>query len=314
MSEKYPPLIVVLGPTASGKSELALSLAEHMDGEIVCADSRQIYKNLNIGTAKPDSYDRKRVPHHLVDIVDILEEFTLNDFQKSAMNAILDIYDRGKIPFLVGGTALYIKAVTEGLHIPFVPPDLSFRRKMKDFAVKEGIPYLYEKLQKEDPVAAGKIHKNDLRRIIRALEVFESSSRSIITLQNERNPVPFKSIKIGIKWPREILYNRIEKRVDKMFNHGFIDEVLSLLKSGYTFRIPPLDALGYPEVSDYLKGRANLKETGRIMKRNTRRFSKRQMTWFKKDKEIFWFEQTVERDGKKILEEIKSFLEEKYIQ
>lgn len=310
MEELYPPLIVILGPTASGKSEFALELAKEMDGEIVSADSRQIYRYLDIGTAKPTCKERERIPHHLVDFLDILEDFSLNDFQKMAMEAILDIYKRGKRPFLVGGTALYIKAVTEGLHIPYVLPDEKFRSKMKDLSLKKGISYLYEKLKKVDPLAAERIHPNDLRRIIRALEVFEISSESICSLQSKRIYVPFEILKIGIKWSVPLLCKRIEERVDRMFQNGFLDEVLFLIKKGYTFGFPPLDALGYPESAYYLKGKSTFEETVRLIKRNTRHFSKRQMTWFRKDKKIKWFEPEEESEFKKILKEIKVFLEE----
>ncbi|HPZ09936.1 MAG TPA: tRNA (adenosine(37)-N6)-dimethylallyltransferase MiaA, partial [Candidatus Eremiobacteraeota bacterium] len=287
---KYPPLIVILGPTASGKSELAMELAREIDGEIISADSRQIYKELNIGTAKPTHQDQKIIPHHLVDIINLQEEFNLKDYQELALTAISDVYKRGKRPILTGGSGLYIKAVTEGYLLPVTPTDGEFRKKMKALALEKGSSYLHNLLAKADPTSAEKIHVNDLRRIIRALEVFQFTCVSLSKHQTMRNIPPFKNIKFAINWSRDILYKRIEERVDRMFLQGLVEEVSKLIIKGYSFEGPPLDAVAYPETADYLKGKSTLSETIRLIKRNTRHFSRRQMTWFRKDKEIIWME------------------------
>jgi tRNA dimethylallyltransferase len=286
----YPPLIVILGPTACGKSDLALSLSLSIDGEIISADSRQIYKELLIGTAKPSLSDRLLVPHHLVDIINPGEDFTLYDFQHMAMEAILDVYRRGKRPLLVGGTGLYIKAVTEGLVLPVTSPDYEYRTYLRALAGEKGTKYLHEMLSDVDREASERIHHNDLRRLVRALEVFKTGSVTMSGLQKNREILPFKSMKFGINWPRETLYRLIEERVDTMFSSGLVDEVRRLMEKGYSFEGPPLDAVGYAETADYLKGKSTMSEALRLIKRNTRHFSKRQMTWFRKDKDIVWFE------------------------
>ncbi len=288
--ECYPPLIVILGPTACGKSELALNLSLKIGGEIISADSRQIYKELLIGTAKPSAEDCLLVPHHLVDIISPGEEFTLYDFQKMAMDTILDVYRRGKRPLLVGGTGLYIKAVTEGLVLPVTSPDYEYRSYLKELASEKGTEYLHDMLSRVDREASERIHHNDLRRIVRALEVFKTGSVALSGLQKNREPLPFKCMKFGILWQRETLYRLIEERIDRMFASGLVDEVLKLMSKGYSFESPPLDAVGYPETADYLKGKSTMSEALRLIKRNTRHFSKRQMTWFRKDKDIVWFE------------------------
>jgi len=311
MKENYPPLIVILGPTASGKTDIAIKLALEIDGEIVSADSRQIYKEIDIGTAKPSSDELKAVPHHLVDIININDEFTMNDFQEKAMEYIMDIYKRGKRPILAGGTALYIKALTEGLDVPVTPPDYELREELKKMAEKEGTRYLHDLLKEVDPSAWKRIHYNDLRRIIRAFEVYYSTACPISTLQEKRKEIPFDVIKFGLNWPREELYKRIDERVELMFDKGLVDEVTFLVSRNYIFEGPPLDALGYLEVYDYLKGKATMGEAKRLIKRNTRHFSKRQMTWFRKDKDIHWIIPEIPFSPLKILEEIKSFLEGK---
>jgi len=306
----YPPLIVICGPTGSGKSEVAIALALRIDGEIISADSRQIYKTLNKGTAKPSKDDMSLVAHHLVDIIDLLEDFTLNDFQDMAFDAIMDVYKRGKRPVLTGGSGLYIKAVTDGLLLPLTPPDKEWRRKLRDLAVKNGTVFLYEKLKEVDKESAGRIHPNDLRRIVRALEVFYTAKEPITSLQNKRKKNPFSCIKIGINWKRELLYERIDRRVDKMFEMGLTEEVEGILKKGFTFGFPPLDALGYPETADYLLGRSTMEETLRLIKRNTRHFARRQLTWFRKDKELFWIDPGECLHMGKMLGEIGIILEE----
>ena len=308
---KYAPLIVILGPTASGKSEVALALAGAVDGEIISGDSRQVYKDIDIGTAKPSPEERRLVPHHLVDIIDLIEDFNLSDFQHIALKAIMDVYSRGKRPVLAGGSGLYVRAITEGFDLPYTPPDKEYRRKLRDIAITEGTGYLYEKLKEVDLTSWEKINPNDLRRIVRALEVFHVTGSPMSSLQSKRLHIPFKSLKFGIKWDREILYSRIEERVDRMFEEGLISEVESLLKKGFSFDYPPLDALGYPEVAHYLLGKSTLEEAVRLIKRNTRHFAKRQLTWFRKDKEIYWIDPGKFLDTEKILEEIMSLLEEK---
>jgi tRNA dimethylallyltransferase len=285
-------LVIIQGPTASGKSELAVRLAESFSGEIVNADSMQIYRGMDIGTAKPcqDLWDR--VPHHLLGIVDPDRPFSAADFRREAERAIRDIHERGKNVFIAGGTGLYIKALTGGL-VDSPGGNEELRDELKRVAKSFGNMVLYDRLVRVDPVTAEKLHPNDLLRIIRALEVYEMTGRPVSELRSRHcfsDAGAYCYLKLGIKVDRTELYRRIDSRVDWMFEHGLVEEVRGLLAKGYLPRLKAMQSLGYRQVCAYLSGEYSFEEAVRLIKRDTRRYAKRQMTWFRRDDEIKWFE------------------------
>jgi len=282
-------LLCILGPTAVGKTELALRIAARISGEIVSVDSRQVYCGMDIGTAKPTPKQLKLVPHHMIDCVMPDEPFSAADYQRGTDEAIRQIRERGNRPMLVGGSGMYFRVVVDGL---FQGPqaDPALRQKLRQEAEKFGIPYLYERLEALDPKAAEKIHHNDLLRIIRALEVYEKSGQRVSELRKQWDSaeVRYKFTAFGLTRPREELYERIESRVDQMMAEGLLDEARSLLK--YNRDLQAINCLGYKELLAFLDGKYDLDEAIRLIKQNTRRFAKRQLTWFKKDKRISWID------------------------
>ena len=287
MTEKKIKLLVLAGPTGSGKSDLAVRLAEQIGGEIVNADSMQVYRGLNIGTAKPPAEALARVPHHLLDIVSPELNFTASDFRREAAAAIADIDSRGMKPIVVGGTGLYIRALLEGLvDSPTGDPEL--RRQFADVAGEE----LLRRLYLVDPETASRLHPNDRVRIIRALEVFSQTGRPISAFRSEHafSGTYYDTLKIAIKVERQELYRRIDKRVEQMLQDGLVDEVRSLLASGYDREMKAMRSIGYKEVLAYLAGETTLDEAVSLIKRDTRRYAKRQMTWFSKENDIYWLE------------------------
>jgi tRNA dimethylallyltransferase len=286
------PLIAIVGPTAVGKSELALKLAEEFRGEIVSADSRQIYRGMDIGTAKPSPADRARVPHHLIDVVNPNEVFTLADYQQLAYAIIAQIHARGKVPFLVGGTGLYVRAVLEGLTIPRVMPNPERRKELE----REDALTLHARLQQLDPRAAARIDPRNKRRVIRALEVCEAAGQPISELQTTRPP-DYRILRIGLTMPRAQLYERINARVDRMIKEGLIEEVRALLAHGYSSNLPAMSGLGYRQIAAYLNGTLTRDEAIRQLKRDTRRFVHHQYTWFRlDDPRIRWYDRTQSND------------------
>lgn len=287
--EDKHPLVVILGPTAVGKTELAIQLADHFQGEIVSADSRLLYRGMDIGTAKPTLEQRQRIPHYLIDVADPDEVWSLTLFQREAHNAIIDIHARGRVPFLVGGTGQYIHAITEAWNIPEVKPDFQLRQILESWAAEIGREGLHSRLSVIDPVAASKIDFRNLRRTIRALEVIFCSGR-LFSAQRQRGTPPFHSIQIGLSIPRPELYERIDARIDSMLAEGFIAEVESLLFAGYSPNLPTFSAIGYQEIIDFLFGKTTLEEAVTIIRRRTRQFVRRQANWFKEeDPHILWF-------------------------
>lgn len=302
------PLIVVVGPTAVGKTRLAVRLCEELGGEIISADSRQVYRYMDIGTAKPSEEERRRVPHHLIDIVDPDEGFTLAQYQDLAYKAIDGVIRRGKVPFLVGGTGLYIKAVTEGFTIPRVEPNPELRRRLYREAAEIGRDALHARLQVIDPIAAAKIAPRNLRRVIRALEVYEETGAPISHWQR-KEPTPYRILWIGLTMPRAELYRRVDRRVDGMIERGLVDEVKDLVERGYSYALPSMSGLDYRQIGMYLRGEADLEEAMRLIKRDTRRFVRHQYNWFRLDDErIHWFDMTKE-PYEHIKEVVISFLE-----
>lgn len=284
------PLVVICGPTATGKTGASVELAEHIDGEIVAADSRTIYQEMDIGTAKPTPAQRARIRHHLIDIARPDEVVTVATYRKLAAAVIREIRERGNVPLLVGGTGLYVRAVTDGLTIPEVSPDWGLRERLEQLE-RDRPGSLHARLQAVDPVAASRIHPNNVRRLIRALEVFEHTGRPISELQRTANVIGSVRL-IGLTMDRDELYRRIDARIDGQMRAGLVEEVRRLLEAGYDRRLPAMQGLGYKEIVAYLDGDVSLEESVRVLKRNTRRFAKRQYTWFRRDTRIRWLDVT----------------------
>ncbi|MFH1181126.1 MAG: tRNA (adenosine(37)-N6)-dimethylallyltransferase MiaA [bacterium] len=283
-----PKLIVILGPTASGKTELAIRLAEKFSGEVVSADSRQVYKGMNIGTAKPGKKDMETIKHYLIDIKNPNQLYTAWQYKKDAIKAINKIIQKGKVPFLVGGTGLYLKSVIDNLEIPQVKPDFKLRKKLELKIKKQGLRSLYDELIEIDPEAAYIVDPQNPRRIIRALEVAIKTKKPFSQQRKKGKPL-FNPLIIGREPSKEKLIEKIEKRTDKMMEDGLMKEVKKLVRL-YGKNLPAFDAIGYKEIIDYLTKKISLAEAVERIKKNTRHFAKRQMTWFKKDKRIKWIE------------------------
>lgn len=287
--ENKPPLILIVGPTAVGKTELAIQLAERLNGEIVSADSRLFYRGMDIGTAKPTPEEQARVPHHLIDIADPGEILSLAVFQQKAREAIADIHTRNKIPFLVGGTGQYIRAVTEGWRPPEVKPDARLRSELERMKEERGPHWLYEKLNALDPTAAEKIDPRNTRRTIRALEVIMTTGRRF-SEQRGQLELPYHLIMVGLLRPRAELYERVDQRIDAMFASGFLEEVKNLLAEGYSPSLPTMSAIGYRECIRVIHGELSEEQAKAEMRRATRIFVRRQANWFKQsDATIRWF-------------------------
>lgn len=275
-----------MGPTAVGKTALAVRLCRATDGEVVSADSRQVYRRMDIGTAKPTPQERALVPHHLVDVVEPDRTLTLAEYQERAYEAIEDILSRGKLPYLVGGTGLYVRAVLEGLQIPAVPPDPAFRAALAERQPQE----LHQELARLDPAAAARIHPRNVRRVIRALEVVRASGRPFSAQRRRRQP-PYRKLVLGLALERPALYRRIDERVERMLSAGLVEEVRGLLEAGYGPQLPSMSALGYRQMVTYLEGRMSLEEAVQALRRDTRRFVRQQSGWFRRDDpRIHWLE------------------------
>jgi tRNA dimethylallyltransferase len=288
--KKKIPLIVILGPTAVGKSEFAIQLAERFDGEIVSADSRLFYRGMDIGTAKPTIQERMRVPHHLIDVADPDEIWSLALFQLEAKKAIHNIYRNHHLPFLVGGTGQFVHSIIEGWMIPSVEPNPQLREVLNRWSKKVGPAELHTKLAILDPIAANSINFTNVRRTVRALEVILSTGRRFSDQKARGDPL-YDHLLLGLTLPRTELYQRVDDRISRMINSGFVDEVHRLLASGYSPELPTLSAIGYGELVAYIKGRITLDEAIMLIKRRTRIFVRRQANWFKEnDPDIHWFQ------------------------
>ena len=285
-----PPLIAIIGPTAVGKTELSLQLAERFNGEIISSDSRLFYHGMNIGTAKPSTEEMARVPHHLIDVSNPDETWSLGQFQKTAAEIIEDIVAREKTPFLVGGTGQYFRAVTEGWLPPEVKADERLRGELEKLQEEKGKEWLHAKLALLDPVAAKNIDYRNVRRTIRALEVILSTGKKFSAQRKQSGESPYNLLTIGLKRPRPELYERVDLRIEKMFKMGLLDEVQNLLDAGYAPELPSMSALGYRECVAVLNDKMTQDEAITQMKRITRIFVRRQANWFKDDDEhILWF-------------------------
>jgi tRNA dimethylallyltransferase len=287
-----PKILVICGPTASGKSDLALRLAHALDGEIVNADSMQVYQGMDIGTAKPTAEQQDGIPHHLIDIVRPDQPFSAADFAEAAATAISAICSRGKRPIVVGGTGLYIRSLLKGLVDS--PGDAAgeTRQVLRAEAEERGNQAMLEELRQVDPELAERIHPNNLVRIIRALEVFRTTGIPLSRYQHEHgfSGQCFLNLQIGIRVERPLLYSRIDERVNHMLEQGLLQEVQRLLDAGYRPETKAMRAIGYKEMTAHLAGEYHLDEAIRLIKRNTRHYAKRQLTWFNADKDIIWLE------------------------
>ncbi|MFC2045130.1 tRNA (adenosine(37)-N6)-dimethylallyltransferase MiaA [Chloroflexota bacterium] len=303
-------LLAIVGPTAIGKTQLSLRLAQNFNAEIVSADSRQLYRHMDIGTAKPIREELSLVPHYLINTINPDEDFSLAQYQQLTYSAINDIHKRNKLPILVGGSGMYIWAVLEGWGVPKVPPNRTLRRSLEEkAAVESGREELYQELATVDPVATQRIDPRNVRRVIRALEVYKETGTKFSQLQ-QKNPPDYDIFIIGLTTNREELYRRIDQRVDKMLEEGLIAEVEKLTNMGYGFDLPAMSALGYKEISMFLRGGLTLESAIQQMKFETHRFARYQYSWFRlKDVRINWLDIQRAADGE-VMELLLAFMKE----
>ena len=284
-------VIVICGPTASGKTALSIELAKKVNGEIISCDSMQIYKDMNIGTAKPTIEEMQGIKHYLLDFVSPNERYSVADFKKDAKNAIKEILSKGKVPIIVGGTGLYLDSLIYEIEYQNIEFDENYRKKLEQEVEEKGLEELYDKAKKIDLVAIEKISKNDKKRILRILEIYHATGKNKTEqeIESRKNEVEYDYKVYAISWDREELYARINKRVDLMIEQGLIDEVKNILQKYEQFPTA-MQGLGYKEVVDYLKGNCTKQEMIEKIKMETRRYAKRQMTWFRKNKQTIWIQ------------------------
>lgn len=313
MSEnKKKPMIILTGPTAVGKTDLSIQLAKAMNGEIISADSMQVYRHMDIGSAKVTPEEMDGVPHHLIDVLEPEEEFNVVVFQKLAKEALTGIYERGHIPIIVGGTGFYIQALLYDIDFTENDGDTAIRRELEKLAQTQGAGCLHQMLQEIDPESAVAIHQNNVKRVIRAIEFYRQTGKKI-SLHNEQErekQSPYQFLYYVLDTDRKTLYERIDRRVDLMMEHGLVDEVKHLADMGCTRDMVSMQGLGYKEILDYLSGEIPLEEAVYILKRDTRHFAKRQITWFKRERDVRWLElEQFQNDRKKVLEHILDEIE-----
>ncbi len=298
-----PVLLVIVGPTAVGKTSASIELAERLDGEIVSADSRLFYRGMDIGTAKPTSEEMAGIPHHLIDVADPDEIWSLAVYQREAYREIDSILKRGKLPILVGGTGQYIRAIIEGWQVPPSAPDTQLRDSLNQWADEIGAKALHERLSVLDPKAAEIIDYRNLRRTVRALEVILKTGERFSDMRRKQE-CRYRPIIIGLTRPRDALYQRVDQRIDSMLAQGLVEEVQGLLDQGYSPELPTMSAIGYGEIIQFLQGKMNLIEAVELIKRNTRIFVRRQANWFKPDDpRITWFDM-----GNEVVDKMESFI------
>lgn len=301
-----PRLIMLVGPTGSGKSTLAIQVCKALSGEIISADSRYLYQELNIGTAKPSPSELGCVPHHLINVTTLDEPWSLGLFQREAHKHIQSINDRGKLPILVGGTGQYVRAVLENWEIPAQVPLHTMRSAIEAWGERIGFEALHKRLEQIDPQAAARIDFRNKRRTIRALEVIFATGRRFSS-QRKKSSSPYQTIVLGLEWPRELLYARIDARIEEMIAHGFIQEVQALKEAGRSEVLRRMGIIGYPEILSYLEGKMPLVEAISLIRRNTRVYVRRQANWFKpSDPQICWFKASDPAVLEKMLDLIKS--------
>ena len=282
------PLVVITGPTAVGKTELSIKIAKAIDGEIISADSIQVYKHMDIGSAKITKEEMQGIKHYLVDEFEPDEKFNVHVFKEKTLEYMDKIYEAGKIPIIVGGTGFYIQSVLYDIQFNDEEIDSAYRKELENIAKEKGNDYLHNMLKEVDEESALNIHKNNLKRVIRALEFYKNTGEKISTHNEEQsqNISPYNFVYFVLNDKRELLYERINKRVDIMFDKGLVNEVKNLLNMGYTKDLVSMNGIGYKEVVDYINGKYSLDETKEIIKRETRHFAKRQLTWFRREKDV----------------------------
>jgi tRNA dimethylallyltransferase len=286
----HPPVVAILGPTAVGKTTISLILAEGLGGEIVSADSRLIYRGMDIGTAKPTPEQRARIPHHLIDVTEVDNPWSLAVFRAAALEAIAAIHARGRLPFLVGGTGQYVTAILEGWSPPALPADPSLRRELEAYAESHGSEMLHRQLAEIDPDSAARIDRRNVRRVVRALEVARLTGKPASRLRAKAAP-PFRVLRVGLALPRPELYARVDARIDAILQAGLVEEVRWLLERGLAPDLPAMSGIGYRQMADHLQGKIGLEEALQQMRRATRVLIRRQSNWFKADDpSIHWFE------------------------
>ena len=306
----HPPLVVLLGATAVGKTRVSLELCERFHGEVVGADSRQIYRGMDIGTAKPSVTERARVRHHLIDIRFPDETLTLAEYQQLAYTAIDGIHARGGVPILVGGTVLYVRAVTEGFRIPEVPPDAALRQDLDDVLETRGRHALYELLCEKDPATAAVIDARNPRRLIRALEIVISTGKSKTELERAVPP-PYRMLRVCLDRKREQLHERIDRRVDRMIAQGLVEETQSLRAAGYDESLPAMTSLGYREILAYLRAEITLEEATERIKTETHRYVRHQYTWQRKLTGLVWVDMDCPNGSQEVSRLVDQFLQER---
>lgn len=310
--QRKPKLLVLVGPTAIGKSELSLKIAEAFSCEIISGDSMQVYRGMDIGTAKVSQQDQQRIPHHLIDICSPEQAFTVSEYQDKVRSTIDDIIQRGRLPFIVGGTGLYIESVCYDFHFSEAAMDEDFRNEQVQLAADQGKEFVHQKLQHIDPESAKKLHPNDFRRVVRALEIFHLTGTTQSELnRRQKKESPYELCIIGLTMDRKLLYERIEQRVDQMIEHGLADEVRELLEQGYDDQLTSMQALGYKEIIPYIKGEYTWEEAVYLLKRDTRRYAKRQFSWFRHMKDIEWVDVTERENFSAHLKVISGIITEK---
>lgn len=310
------PLVILTGPTAVGKTALSIALAKAINGEIISADSMQVYRHMDIGSAKIKSEEMAGVPHHLIDVLEPTEAFNVVVFQKLAKEAMKEIYERGCIPILVGGTGFYIQAILYDIDFTENDEDASLRSELEGLARREGPEILYEKLKAVDPDACKSIHAHNVKRVIRALEFYEKTGQRI-SEHNEiqkQNISPYRFAYFVLNDRREEIYKRIDIRVDQMMAAGLVEEVRQLKGMGCTKDMVSMQGLGYKEILRYLEGELTLEEAVYLIKRDTRHFAKRQLTWFRREKDVIWMEKgNFDQCGQNVLEQMQEILRDKTI-
>ncbi len=313
MIEKKP-LLILTGPTAVGKTKASIALAKALNGEIISADSMQVYRYMDIGTAKIKSNEMEGIPHHLVDVLDPSDEFSVAHFKKMALESIEEIYKKGKLPIIVGGTGFYIQALLYDVN--FTPKQESaFREQLEQELIEKGAEYLHDKLKSIDNASAEKIHRNNTKRVIRAIEYFYETGKKISEHNEEarEKDSPYDFVYFVLNDERSNIYQRIDLRVDQMIEEGLVEEVKSLLHKGYQKDLVSLQGLGYKEIIAYLNEEMTLEEAIYILKRDTRHFAKRQLTWFRRERTVTWVDRVNYKDEKSLIEAMVHIARERIV-
>jgi tRNA dimethylallyltransferase len=304
-------IVVIAGPTASGKTAVGIEIAKRLKGEIISADSMQIYKYMDIGSAKPTREEMQGIPHHMIDVVYPDEEFSVALFRKMAGKLVDEIINRKHIPIIVGGTGLYISSLIYPYNFTDTAEDTEYREALTSIALEKGNEFVHNMLKNIDIESFIRIHPNNLRRVIRALEVYKNTGKTISEYQQESRSqeMEYNTAYIGLTMDRGLLYNRINRRVDKMFEAGLIDEVKKLREMGYNKNMTSMQGIGYKEIFDYFDNKCTIEETKDIIKQSSRRYAKRQLTWFRRDEKIYWVEVDRFESFNEIIHNITNYIE-----